>query len=851
MAELLSAGVFVEEVPAATQVIGPVSTSTMGIVCWTPEGPTNTATLVTSFDQFVKTFGTFDRRSYGAYSMAAFFTNGGRRAYVVRVTPGDAVASSCKIQSKTTAQTIETGDGVTTAFTKTASTSLLKDNSGASPVVPASLTISWRGKNTTQTTAPTKKRDGTTALTTSTGVLSYEGRLNPSTLTTVDPDLLAVVPNATAAIQWTSSAAGKSISIANPPAGSTVGTGTNGAGSTAKLDFRTGAFSLLIIIAETPDNATAVTSTYDPTTPTKTVTDDGAGVLPAGAVLSGAGSVTYATGAYSFTTLGTTNIPHANGPILATYKINAWTLAPISKGVWGNSISLDVSGSPNYYTAATNTFSRYDFTVYRTDSNGTKAIVELYEELVFTDTTSIFYFADIVNEASHTLRITTPAGNEAPGELNGLNRTYALAGGSDNDTARLIQTTLISGPVAPRSLTITYTSSDGATRTIKDDGKGNLTGDIDPAYTGGAANTLVYTSGAIDFKTVPIAGPLGIKAGTLVLATYRSAALETDHLESFGDQTSGKVYTLGTDGTFDSTNFGRGVFTSPTLSPSYQGLYALDRIDELMQIIVPDFAGDITVTGDLLDYAASHSNAPSGGDRFIILTVPKGSSATDSVDWFRTKLGRFSDFAALYWPWVNVADPLANGRKLTMPVLGHVAGIYARTDVNRNVGKAPGGTVDGALSFLTGLEMIPTQGERDVVYPNKINPLISSPQTGLAVWGVRTISLQSQWKYINARRLFMFLEKSIFNATFWIVFENNGPGLWARIKAQLNSFLLGLFNDGYFAGTSPDQAFFVTVDDTNNTESTIDAGEVIVDIGVAPGKPAEFVRFRFAQKTLT
>jgi phage tail sheath protein FI len=268
-----------------------------------------------------------------------------------------------------------------------------------------------------------------------------------------------------------------------------------------------------------------------------------------------------------------------------------------------------------------------------------------------------------------------------------------------------------------------------------------------------------------------------------------------------------------------------------------------------MQVIVPDFAGDTTVTGDLLDYAQDRVNSPSGGDRFIILTVPKGSSATDAVDWFRTKLGRFSDYAALYWPWVNISDPLANGRKLTMPVLGHIAGIYARTDVNRNVGKAPGGTVDGALSFLTGLEIVPTQGERDVVYTNKINPLISSPQTGLAVWGVRTISIQSQWRYINARRLFMFLEKSIFNSTFWIVFENNGPGLWARIQAQITGFLLGLFNDGYFAGVTPDQAFFVTVDDTNNTPATIDAGQVIIDIGVAPNKPAEFVRFRFAQIT--
>lgn len=851
MAELLSPGVFIEEVPATTQVVGAVSTSNMGIVGWTPEGPTDTATLVTSFEQFVKTFGSFDRRSYVAYAIAAFFSNGGRRAYVVRNTPSDAVSASCKIQSLTTDQVIETGDGATQAFTKTASTSLLKDNSGASPIVPGSLTIRWRGTATTQTAAATRKRDGTTNLQSASGVLAYEGRLNPSTLPAVDPALLAVVPDGTVIIGWTSGSASKTITVSNPPAGSTVGTGTNAATSTASLDFRTGRFSLLIHSSETPDNAVNITSTYKPATATNSVTDNGSGVLPAGSVLSGAGSVTYASGAYSFSTNATTYIPHTNGPILATYKINAWSLSPISKGVWANSLKVDIQGSANYYTAATDSYSRYDVLVKRTDSNGVDAIEEIYEELVFNDTNSVYFFADILNEFSKYVTVAEPGGNEAPGELNGIARSYAIAGGDNADLTRLIQTTLSNTPIAKRSLTITYTASDGTSKTIKDDGKGNLTGDIDTSYTGGAANTVNYTTGVLDFKTVAVAGPLGIKAGTLVMVSYRTSAAETAHVETFGDQTAGKVYTAGTDGTFDSSTFGRAQFTSPTLSATYQGLYALDRVEELMQVVVPDFAGDLTVTGDLLDYAASRASGPSGGDRFVILTVPKGSSASDAVDWFRTRLGRFSDYAAIYWPWVNVSDPLANGRKLTMPVVGHIAGIYARTDVNKNVGKAPGGTVDGALTFLTGLELVPTQGERDLVYQSKINPLISSPQTGLAVWGVRTMSLQSQWRYINARRLFMFLQKSVFNSTFWIIFENNGPGLWARIKAQITGFLLSLYNDGYFAGSSPDQAFFVTVDDTNNTAETIDSGQVIIDIGVAPNKPAEFARFRFQQKSIS
>jgi len=847
MPELQSAGVFIEETASTTQVVGPVSTSTMGTVFWTPQGPSNVATLVTSFNQFVQTFGTFDRRSFGAYSMAAFFANGGNRAYVVRVTPSDATKAGAQVRSLTTDQQIEVGDGATTAFTKTASTSVLKDNSGASPLVAGSFTMRWRGKAAVQTGVATKKRDGSTTLNTSTGVLKYEGVLTLG-LPAVDPHLFAVVPDGTAVIGWTSSSASKTITIAAPVSG-TVGVGTNGAGSAATLDYRTGRFSLLIAVSETPDNAVGVTGTYYPATATYSVTDDGAGNLPAGSVLSGAGTISYTTGAYSFTTLSTTHIPHIHGPILAVYQIEDWIVSPISAGVWGNALKLQITGSQNYYTAATQSYSRYNVSVLQTDSNGVDQTMETYEDLVFDDPTDAASAAETINEFSSLVSIATPNGDEAVGQLNGIPFTLVLCGGDDSDTGRLIQQTLPTAglPVGKRSVVITYTDSASVARTIKDDGKGNLTGDIDTSYTGGTANTVNYTTGALDFKTIAVAGPAGIKADTLVSVSWYSAPAETTHTEDFADTT--KSYAVGSDGTFDTNHFSSLQFTDISLAPDYQGLYALDRIDELMQVTVPDFAGDVTVTGELLDYAATHASSSSGGDRFIILSVPKGSSATDAVDWFRNKLLRFSDYAALYWPWVNVADPLANGRKLTMPVVGHVAGIYARTDNRRNVGKSPGGTVDGALNFIQSLEIVPTKGERDTVYPNRINPLISSAQTGLAVWGVRTISQTSTWKYINARRLFMFLEKSIYNSTFWVVFENNGPALWSRIKGQLDGFLLGLFNDGYFAGATPNQAFFTICDNTNNTPSSINQGVVNTTVGAAPNVPAEFAVFGFQQVT--
>jgi phage tail sheath protein FI len=969
MAQLLSPGVFIEEVAATTQVVGPVSTSTVGIVTWTLQGPTNTATLVTNFDQYVKVFGSFDKRTYGTYAMAAFFTNGGQRAYVVRVTPSDAVAAQAEVQSLVTEQLIETGDGVKTTYTETGATTSVVVNSGASPVVAGSFSIEYRATQTAVTGQIARKRDDLTPMTEATGVLVYEGRVDTkSTLTlgtsnsaisfrsvadarqditvaivvsgnntplsitavgsvitinsatdggglaTSTPNsIVAAWPAAASAlvtptaggtgagivvaagpthligmplfdenldslvvgtftIHWTANSVAKSIAFTGADVTTPIATKTNVAGSSVTLDLRSGKFSLVIVAAEAPilaDDGTNFTVDYTPASTTIVLTGDttvnaqgNMGIT--GSTLSGGGTTTAAltnppgvsqsyinvnTGAYQLVfTAGPTNIPYNKARVLATYKINAWTFNPISAGTWGNNLSIQIQGSPNYFTSLTQTYTRFTTFILQTDSNGNTAIQETYEDLIYNDPTSAYFFADIINEFSSLVRVVEPGANEAPRQLNGIANSVVLAGGDDSDTTRLIQVTVPGNPIAARSLVITYTDSLGTARTIKDDGQGNLTGDIDPAYVGATANTVNYITGALDFKTVPVAGPLGIKSGTLVVATYETAPAETIHTEAFGDVT--KSYTVGTDGTFDTTHYGRSQFTSPTLQPVWQGVYALDRTDELLQVIIPDFAGDITITGDLLDYAAARAASPQGGDRFIILTVPKGSTAQTAVDWFRNKLGRYSNYAALYWPWVNISDPLTNGRKLTMPVLGHIAGIYARTDSTRNVGKSPGGTVDGALSFILSLETSPTQGERDLVYPNKINPLISSPQTGMAVWGVRTIALDTQWMYINARRLFMFLEKSIFNSTFWIVFENNGPALWARIKSQISGFLLGLFNDGYFAGTSPDQAFFVICDNTNNTADTINQGEVVIDIGVAPSKPAEFVRFRFQQKTV-
>ncbi len=200
-------------------------------------------------------------------------------------------------------------------------------------------------------------------------------------------------------------------------------------------------------------------------------------------------------------------------------------------------------------------------------------------------------------------------------------------------------------------------------------------------------------------------------------------------------------------------------------------------------------------------------------------------------------------YAATYIPWLYVNDPLTRSKKL-VPPCGHMAGIYARVDNDRGVHKAPANeVVNGMISLQFQLDDN-TQG---ILNPKGINVIRNFRGRGNMVWGARTISKDPMWKYINVRRLFIFVEKSVKRSMQWAVFEPNNERLWSRVKTTISQFLISVWKTGALMGTKPEEAFFVVCDRTVMTQNDLDNGRLIVVVGLAATKPAEFVICRFVQ----
>jgi len=269
-------------------------------------------------------------------------------------------------------------------------------------------------------------------------------------------------------------------------------------------------------------------------------------------------------------------------------------------------------------------------------------------------------------------------------------------------------------------------------------------------------------------------------------------------------------------------------------------LDVLAGVDEIGLVAAPDAATLASVDECAAATAAVIAHAERSRFRFALVDAPAASSV-DDVRRFRARFD--SGHAALYHPWV-VAEPAVGG--VLLPPSGFVAGAYARGDLERGVLKPPTGVlVEGAA----GLESVLDRSDQALLNQDGVNVLRAFEGEGVRMWGARTISSDPEWKYVNLRRYFAYLEHSIDRGTQWAVFEPNGEDLWARIRAAVEAFLGAQWQAGGLMGRRPEDAYFVRCDRTTMTQDDLDHGRLVVVVGVAPVRPAEFVIFRIGRWT--
>jgi len=263
-------------------------------------------------------------------------------------------------------------------------------------------------------------------------------------------------------------------------------------------------------------------------------------------------------------------------------------------------------------------------------------------------------------------------------------------------------------------------------------------------------------------------------------------------------------------------------------------LQGFEAIDEIALVLVPG-AVDAGIHGAIMDHCENM------GDRFAILDANNVDSAEKDDIQGTT---RSSDYAAMYFPWIKVYDPVSKDTAV-IPPSGHMAGIYARVDAQRGVHKAPANEViRGAIGVARRI----SKAEHDGLNPDGIN-VLRLFDNNVTVWGARTLGGDDngEWKYINVRRLFLFLRESIDEGTQWVVFEPNKNDLWAKIRRNVSAFLTVVWRSGALFGTTPSEAFYVKCDADTNPPEVRDLGQVVTEIGVSVAKPAEFVIFRISQ----
>jgi hypothetical protein len=348
----------------------------------------------------------------------------------------------------------------------------------------------------------------------------------------------------------------------------------------------------------------------------------------------------------------------------------------------------------------------------------------------------------------------------------------------------------------------------------------------------------------LDEPTIPLiigAEPPQMTAAEIAAALLNAVPERTPPRELFAPASFSLLLSNGSDGNLPGAERYAGDATDPLAKT---GLEALTDRQDISTVAAPGYSagGNAGPARDRMMAITRALIAHCERMHYRIAVLDSADGQTgDDVRAVRAQIE--SSYAALYYPWVHVTDGM--NREINLPPSGFIAGIYARNDIEQGVHKAPANVVQGAI----GLEIMLSRVQQDVLGGEQINVLRWFEQRGYRVWGVRTVSSDPEWTYVNVRRYVAYLEQSIDVGTHWVVFEPNGAALWVNVRRTVEDFLYKEWIAGRLLGERPEQAFSVRCDRSTMTQNDLDNGQLICIVGVALTRPAEFAVFRLARWT--
>ena len=817
MPEYLAPGVYIEEVPSGNKPIQAASTSTAGMVGFTRRGPENTPTLVTSFGSYNLVFGGFI--DYGKlanpaskldmlpYAVQGFFSNGGARLYVTRIAGASATSAGVQVHGADLTQGVSTV--LSGAISPTSASVALIDATNVANGTRLLISDDDRTEIVTATGAATGTRLRLNAPLTAPAAIN-----DPATATTfVDgadfPVSGAMAAGATtlALTDPTGLAVGDVLRIAdsaNPTLTEYVTVTTvNLADVDQPLLFAHPQASTTVTVVTPTAGAAQVLTAASVVCALSVDVAVETTIVPNDIVLIGA-EYRRILAAPEIVPVAAVTRNHGDG-VSVTASVAMFEAHARFRGLWGNAMRVRTSRS-----------SLVETTLAAAAGTGDTVIVL---------SSAFGIYPGSVLEFSTAERGTVVSANRVSGEVI---LTAGLANGVTSGSAvksiefDLIAERLENGKVAESELFTNLSMNESHPRYAL-----TVVGDFDRAAAAGKESSVAGQSELIRLSDrtkndngTDIANPTDGRIASPVAGIIWPMADGADD-----------------DWSIDATTFEGTASDDPA---DRTGLQAMENEPSISIVAIPGQT-DISLQKALLNHCAKMRY------RFAVLESDQGDKIADA----RGHRQNFdSTYGAIYYPWQVIPDRFGEpGDILKIPPSGHVAGIYARTDINRGVWKAPANeVVQGILGFETAL----TKGEQDILNPINVNCFrdFRTANRGLRLWGARTLSSDPEWKYINVRRLFLFIEQSLDNGLQYAVFEPNAEPLWATVKQSISGFLTTIWRAGGLEGTSEEEAYFVNVGyNVTMTQTDIDNGRLIVEVGIAPVKPAEFVIIRIEQKT--